>query len=129
VVLNSASAGPVPDRCVLPKLDIARDINVLSISAPLTAPPPRTLRKEGLSVPYADVLNTCVVCHWTCCDRRDIEFGGGQFHVTIGPGMNQLSWTRPVLVEKSLKRAASRPITSRSASELASRSVRFEVFD
>ena len=41
-------------------------------------------------------------------DRRDIEFEGGQFHVTIGPGMNQLSWTRPVLVEKSLERAASR---------------------
>lgn len=41
-------------------------------------------------------------------DRRDIEFEGGQFHLTIGPGMNQLSWTRPVLVEKSLERAASR---------------------
>jgi len=41
-------------------------------------------------------------------DRREIEFEGGQFHVTIGPGMNQLSWTRPVLVEKSLERAASR---------------------
>ena len=41
-------------------------------------------------------------------DRRDIEFEGGQFHLTIGPGMNQLSWTRPVLVEKSLERTASR---------------------
>lgn len=41
-------------------------------------------------------------------DRRDIEFEGGQFHVTVGPGMNQLSWTRPVVVEKSLERAASR---------------------
>lgn len=41
-------------------------------------------------------------------DRRDIEYEGGQFHLTIGPGMNQLSWTRPVLVEKSLERAASR---------------------
>ena len=41
-------------------------------------------------------------------DRRDIEFEGGQFHLTIGPGMNQLSWTRPVLAEKSLERAASR---------------------
>ena len=51
MVLSSASAGPVPDRCVLPKLDIARDINVLSISAPLTAPPPKTSRTEGLSVP------------------------------------------------------------------------------
>lgn len=40
--------------------------------------------------------------------RRDIEFEGGQFHLTIGPGMNQLSWTRPVLVEKSLERAAAR---------------------
>lgn len=40
-------------------------------------------------------------------DRSDIEFEGGQFHLTIGPGMNQLSWTRPVLVEKSLERAAS----------------------
>ena len=59
---NSASARPVPDLCVLPKLDIARDINVLSISAPLTAPPPKTSRTEGLSVPHADVLNTCVVC-------------------------------------------------------------------
>jgi hypothetical protein len=48
---NSASARPVPDLCVLPKLDIARDINVLSISAPLTAPPPKTSRTEGLSVP------------------------------------------------------------------------------
>ena len=28
MVLNSASAGPVPDPCVLPKLDIAGDINV-----------------------------------------------------------------------------------------------------
>jgi len=41
-------------------------------------------------------------------DRRHIEFEGGQFHLTIGPGMNQLSWTRPVLIEKSLERAASR---------------------
>lgn len=41
-------------------------------------------------------------------DRREIEFEGGQFHLTIGPGMDQLSWTRPVLVEKSLERAASR---------------------
>ena len=41
-------------------------------------------------------------------DRRDIEFEGGQFHLTIGPGMNQLSWTRPVLIEKSLERIASR---------------------
>lgn len=41
-------------------------------------------------------------------ERRDIEFEGGQFHLTIGPGMNQLSWTRPVLVEKSLEHAASR---------------------
>ncbi len=41
-------------------------------------------------------------------DRKDIEFEGGQFHLTIGPGMNQLSWTHPVLVEKSLERAASR---------------------
>ena len=62
MVLNSASAGPVPDRCVLPKLDIARGINVPSISAPLTAPPRTTSRTEGLSRPYADVLNTCVVC-------------------------------------------------------------------
>ena len=62
MVLNSASAGPVPDRCVLPKLHIASDINGLSISAPLTAPPPPTSRTEGLSVPYADVLNTCVEC-------------------------------------------------------------------
>ena len=62
MVLNSASAGPVPDRCVLPKLDIAGDIKALSLSVPLTAPPPKTSRTEGLSVPHADVLNTCVVC-------------------------------------------------------------------
>ena len=62
MVLNSASARPIPDRCVLPKLDIAGDINFLSMSMPLTAPPPKTPRTEGLSAPYADVLNTCVEC-------------------------------------------------------------------
>ena len=61
-MLNSASAGPVPDRCVRPKLDIAGDINVPSKSLPLTAPPRTTSRTEGLSRPYADVLNTCVEC-------------------------------------------------------------------
>ena len=50
MVLNSASAGPVPDRCVLPKLDIASDINVPSKSLPLRAPPPQTSRTEVLSV-------------------------------------------------------------------------------
>ena len=51
MVLNSASAGPVPDPCVLPKLDIAGDINVPSKSLPLIAPPPKTSRTEALSVP------------------------------------------------------------------------------
>ena len=63
MVLSSASAGPVPDRCVLLKLDITGDIKALSLSVPLTAPPPKTSRTEGLLTPYSDVLNTCAECH------------------------------------------------------------------
>jgi hypothetical protein len=51
VMQNSASARPIPDRCVLPKLDIARDINVLSISAPLTAPSRALRRRKCPSTP------------------------------------------------------------------------------
>ncbi len=38
--------------------------------------------------------------------RRGTEPEGGQFRVTVGPGVVQLSWTRPVRIEKTRERQA-----------------------